>query len=103
MTSAACYRALGRDFFIEPASAQCANAALQDEYRIRDLRSHDVRTIVDIGAHVGSLTVLCHEWWPAAKIVAVEPRTGPGSRLQRYPSTHCGTGFRSSPSNTSTC
>lgn len=28
---------------------------------------------MDIGAHVGSFTVLCHQYWPSAKIVAVEP------------------------------
>ncbi len=28
---------------------------------------------MDIGAHVGSFSVLCHHYWPAAKIVAVEP------------------------------
>lgn len=73
MPHAACYQVFGRDFFIEPASAQFANAVFQDEYQINDLRSHNVRTIVDIGAHVGSFTVLCHHFWPNAKIVAVEP------------------------------
>jgi predicted RNA methylase len=69
----ACYQVFGRNFYIEPASAQFANAVFQDEYQINDLRPHNVRTIVDIGAHVGSFTVLCHHYWPAAKIVAVEP------------------------------
>jgi FkbM family methyltransferase len=73
MPHAACYQVFGRDFYIEPASAQFANAVFQDEYQINDLRSHNVRTIVDIGAHVGSFTVLCHHFWPNAKIVAVEP------------------------------
>ncbi|MCA9238571.1 MAG: FkbM family methyltransferase [Planctomycetales bacterium] len=83
MTNAACYRAFGRDFYIEPASAQHANSVFQDEYRIRALRQHDVRTIVDIGAHVGSFTVLCHEWWPEAKIVAVEPHPESFELLER--------------------
>lgn len=83
MIPAACYRAFGRDFFIEPASAQYANAVFQDEYRIRDLRPHAVQTIVDIGAHVGSFTVLCHEWWPEAKIVAVEPHPESFELLER--------------------
>lgn len=68
-----CYQAFGRDFHIERASIQHANAVFQDEYRIAELRPHNVRTIVDIGAHVGSFTVLCHQYWPAAKVVAVEP------------------------------
>ncbi|MCA9238155.1 MAG: FkbM family methyltransferase [Planctomycetales bacterium] len=83
MTNAACYRAFGRDFHIEPASAQHANSVFQDEYRIRELRQHDVRTIVDVGAHVGSFTVLCHEWWPEAKIVAVEPHPESFELLER--------------------
>jgi FkbM family methyltransferase len=73
MTHAACYQAFGRDFWIEPASAQFANAVFHDEYQINDLRAHNVRTVVDIGAHVGSFTLLCHHHWPDARIVAVEP------------------------------
>ena len=34
----ACYQVFGRDFYIEPASAQFANAVFQDEYQIKDLR-----------------------------------------------------------------
>lgn len=73
MSFPACYQVYGRDFFIEPASAQFANAVFQDEYQVDVLRSHPVRTILDIGAHVGSFTVLCHHYWPDARIVAVEP------------------------------
>jgi FkbM family methyltransferase len=73
MSFPACYQVYGRDFFIEPASAQFANAVFQDEYQVDVLRSHPVRTILDIGAHVGSFTVLCHHYWPEAHIVAVEP------------------------------
>jgi FkbM family methyltransferase len=80
---AACYQAFGRDFYIEPASAQFANAVFHDEYRIDDLRPHNVRTIVDIGAHVGSFTVLCHHHWPLAKIVAVEPHPDSFGLLKR--------------------
>lgn len=83
MTHAACYQAFGRDFYIEPASAQHCNAVFQDEYQIRELRKHHVRTILDVGAHVGSFTVLCHEWWPDAKIVAVEPHPESFELLQR--------------------
>ena len=79
----ACYQVFGRNFYIEPASAQFANAVFQDEYQINDLRPHNVRTIVDIGAHVGSFTVLCHQYWPAAKIVAVEPHPDSFELLQR--------------------
>ena len=73
MAFPACYQVYGRDFFIEPASAQFANSVFQDEYQINVLRSHKVRTILDIGAHVGSFTVMCHHYWPDARIVAVEP------------------------------
>lgn len=83
MTYPACYQVFGRDFYIEPASAQFANAVFQDEYQIKDLRPHNVRTIVDIGAHVGSFTVLCHHYWPAASIVAVEPHPDSFELLQR--------------------
>lgn len=80
---AACYQVFGRKFYIEPASAQFANAVFQDEYQIRDLRPHNVHTIVDIGAHVGSFTVLCHHYWPEAQIVAVEPHPDSFELLQR--------------------
>jgi FkbM family methyltransferase len=73
MIHAACYQVYGREFYIEPASAQFANAVFHDEYQINDLRSHNVRTVLDIGAHVGSFTVMCHEFWPKARIVSVEP------------------------------
>jgi FkbM family methyltransferase len=73
MSFPACYQVYGRDFFIEPASASFANAVFQDEYQVGVLQSHQVRTILDIGAHVGSFTVLCHHYWPDARIVAVEP------------------------------
>lgn len=73
MNEPACYKAFGRNFYIESASVQTANAVFQDEYHIQPLRQHNVRTIVDVCAHVGSFTVLCHEYWPDARIVAVEP------------------------------
>jgi FkbM family methyltransferase len=83
MNHDACYQAFGRDFHVEPASAQHCNAVFQDEYKIRDLRPHNVRTILDVGAHVGSFTVLCHEYWPDAKIVAVEPHPVSFALLER--------------------
>ncbi|HMO86382.1 MAG TPA: FkbM family methyltransferase [Lacipirellulaceae bacterium] len=83
MTHAACYQAFGRDFYVEPASAQHCNAVFQDEYKIRDLRQHNVRTVLDVGAHVGSFTVLCHEFWPEARIVAVEPHPESFALLER--------------------
>ena len=73
MSFSACYQVFGRDFYIEPASAQFANAVFHDEYQVNVLRGHNVRTIVDIGAHVGSFTVMAHHYWPVARIVAVEP------------------------------
>lgn len=83
MNEPACYKAFGRDFYIEPASVQTANAVFQDEYHIQPLRQHNVRTIVDVGAHVGSFTVLCHEYWPDARIIAVEPHPDSFALLQR--------------------
>lgn len=62
MAFPACYQVYGRDFFIEPASAQFANSVFQDEYQINVLRSHKVRTILDIGAHVSSFTVMYHHY-----------------------------------------
>ena len=38
-----------------------------------DLRSHDVRTILEVGSHVGSFTVIAHHYWLSERIVAVEP------------------------------
>ncbi len=73
MTNSVCYKIYGQDFHIELESVQFANAVFHDEYRINDLRSHNVRTIVDVGSHVGSFTVMAHHYWPNAKIVAVEP------------------------------
>ena len=73
MTHSVCYKIYGQDFHIEPDSVQFANAVFHDEYRINDLRSHNVRTILDVGSHVGSFTVMAHHYWPNARIVAVEP------------------------------
>jgi FkbM family methyltransferase len=83
MPHAACYQAFGRDFWIEPASSQFANAVFHDEYQINDLRPHDVRTVVDVGAHVGSFTLLCYHYWPNARIVAVEPHPESFELLER--------------------
>lgn len=66
-------RAFHREFSVELASVQHCNAVLQDEYQIRCLQQHHVRTIVDVGAHVGSFTLMCHHFWPQARIIAVEP------------------------------
>jgi FkbM family methyltransferase len=83
MQHAACYQVFGREFYIEPASAQFANAVFQDEYQINALRQHNVRTILDVGAHVGSFTVMCHHYWPNAKIVSVEPHPESFDLLKR--------------------
>lgn len=80
---AACYQFFNRDFYIEPASAQFAKAVFQDEYQINDLRPHNVCSIVDIGAYVGSFTVLCQHHWPDAKIIAVEPHPESFAWLER--------------------
>lgn len=48
---------------------------LGDEYELEPLRSagHELRLIVDIGAHVGAFTLKVKRWWPAARILAAEP------------------------------
>ncbi|MBX3427912.1 MAG: FkbM family methyltransferase [Pirellulales bacterium] len=38
---------------------------------------------IDVGAHVGLLTVLCHESWPEARIVAVDPHSERFELLER--------------------
>lgn len=77
------YKAFGRPFFVEPASAQFVNNVFQDEYQIKELAKHNVRSIIDFGAHVGSFSVLCHELWPKAKIMAVEPHPESYELLRR--------------------
>lgn len=58
MTTSVCYKIYGQDFHIEPKSVQFANCVFHDDYRINNLRPHNVRTILDVGSHVGSFTVM---------------------------------------------
>ena len=39
--------------------------------------------VFDIGAHVGSFTVMCNHYWPNAKIVSVEPHPDSFELLKR--------------------
>lgn len=42
-----------------------------DSYRIHQFR--EPKTILDIGAHIGSFAWMCHQKWPDTKITCVEP------------------------------
>lgn len=46
-----------------------------DTYMLRQLASklNDVKTIVDVGGHIGCFGILAARWWPKARIFAVEP------------------------------
>lgn len=83
MQSHVCYKAYGRDFYIEADSIPFAAHVFQDEYKVQSLQGRDIKTIIDFGAHVGSFTVMCHELWPNAKIIAVEPHPFSFELLQR--------------------
>lgn len=49
--------------------------AAEDCYRLRKLRFFlpPVKTIVDVGGHIGSFGVLAKSLWPGARLVAFEP------------------------------
>lgn len=44
-----------------------------DAYGLRGLTGLDLRTIVDVGAHVGAFSLLAKRLFPAARLIAVEP------------------------------
>ena len=46
-----------------------------DEYELEPLRSsgHQLRWVMDVGAHVGSFTLKVKRWWPEARVLAAEP------------------------------
>lgn len=46
-----------------------------DEYELEALRTagHQLRWVVDVGAHVGSFTLKIKRWWPEVRVLAAEP------------------------------
>lgn len=49
---------------------------LHDTYMLRQLAAvlgNNVKTIMDVGGHIGTFSVLAARWWPHASIFAVEP------------------------------
>lgn len=54
----------------------------KDCYRVRD-RIGRILTVVDIGAHIGSFSVLARDLWPEATISAYEPNPESFGLLQR--------------------
>jgi FkbM family methyltransferase len=46
-----------------------------DEYRLMELKDviGDVRTILDVGGHIGSFGLFAKSLWPDAKLIVVEP------------------------------
>lgn len=63
----------GKKFYSERASLECIQNVLNDEYHIRCLQNHDVKFVLDIGAHVGTFTCIAHHLWPNATIISIEP------------------------------
>lgn len=70
-----------------PTSPREFNAAAYDEvvagdcYRLGDLNFAPT-AIIDVGANVGSFTHRCKEYWPNARIVAIEPHPDNFAKLQ---------------------
>jgi len=46
---------------------------LGDTYRLRKLEHLHPKTIMDIGGHIGTFSMLASHIWPEAEIIAVEP------------------------------
>lgn len=46
-----------------------------DDYEVRELKKNgvEIKTILDIGGHIGSFGVLAKQLWPDARLIAVEP------------------------------
>ncbi|HVT61361.1 MAG TPA: FkbM family methyltransferase [Thermoanaerobaculia bacterium] len=46
-----------------------------DEYLLEPLRTagHVLRTVLDVGAHIGAFTLKVKSWWPEARVIAAEP------------------------------
>lgn len=46
-----------------------------DEYELHPIHrdGHDVRTVVDVGGHVGAFALKVKRFWPQAKVIGIEP------------------------------
>jgi FkbM family methyltransferase len=54
---------------------------VEEDYRLGDVG--DVRTVVDLGSHIGASVVWFHAVYPDARIIAVEPHPATFGRLLR--------------------
>jgi FkbM family methyltransferase len=54
---------------------------VEEDYRLED--AGDVRTVVDLGSHIGASVVWFHAVYPEARIIAVEPHPVTFRRLMR--------------------
>jgi FkbM family methyltransferase len=81
------FRECGLDFHIHPRPGDrwdrfiVREVVAQDCYRLKQLPN--LRTILDIGAHIGSFSVLASTLFPAARIVAYEPNPTSMKLLRR--------------------
>jgi len=54
----------------------------EDEYRVRELFGCSIDLIIDVGAHVGTFSVLSRMLFPTARIIAFEPCSDSFALLQ---------------------
>ena len=65
---------------------EVARAILEgDEYELDPLRAagHRLRTVLDIGAHIGTFTRKVKRYWPEATVIAAEPDPDSAALLRR--------------------
>lgn len=63
----------------------CRQVQTNDVYRVRDLKSHGFmpEIIVDIGAQIGTFSMMARKYWPTAKVISYEPLGKPFQLLIR--------------------
>jgi FkbM family methyltransferase len=65
---------------------EIARAILEgDEYELDPLRAagHRLRTVLDVGAHIGAFTRKVKSFWPDARVIAAEPDPDSAALLRR--------------------
>jgi len=67
----------GLTFTVRPYTSDLAildEVISQDYYQLRALKASGVqlRTAIDVGAHIGAFTVLTKALWPACRVIAIE-------------------------------